>query len=234
MVVLVHGLALLCASEVMAETYATSFPLTENPLSENGRWIGGKSRGIDWADFRSTPGLAYGKQPGNNPGRFDDSTALLTGTWGPDQSVEAVVYNDTKNTTAVMEVEIRLRSTMLPHSSTGYEVYWSVQRTNPYLTIARWNGVFRSYTNLVTISQGVAVHTGDVVKASIVGSIVTAWINGVEKLKYDTARDHLRFSSGNPGIGSYLQNGTGINSEFGFKSIAATDGRDARLPPRTP
>jgi hypothetical protein len=147
----------------------------------------------------------------------------MTGTWGPDQTVQAVVYNQTTNTSAVMEVEIRLRSTMTAHNSTGYEVYWSVQQTNPYLTIARWNGPFGSYENLVSATQGVAIHTGDVVKASIVGTVITAWINGVQVLQYDTAGDSLKFSTGNPGIGMYLQNGSGVNADYGFTSFSASD-----------
>ena len=106
-----------------------------------------------------------------------------------------------------MEVEIRLRSTIAAHNATGYEVYWSAQSTNPYLNIARWNGRLGTQ-NLAQATQGVTIHTGDVLTASIVGTVITAWINGVQKLRYDTASDSLKFSIGNPGIGFYIQ-GTG-------------------------
>ena len=134
-----------------------------------------------------------------------------------------------------LEVEIRLRSTVTAHNSTGYEVYWSAQSTNPYLTIARWNGPLGSYANLAQATQGVTIRTGDVLKASIVGTVITAWINGVQKLQYDTKSDSLKFSSGSPGIGFYLQGSGGSSTpqaDYGFTSFTATDGV-AGLPPPT-
>ena len=61
-------------------TYTTNFPLTENPMSEGGKWMEGKTVGIDWGNISTTPGLAIGTA---GPKRFADATALLTGTWGP-------------------------------------------------------------------------------------------------------------------------------------------------------
>ncbi len=80
-------LALLCppTAAVVAATYVTDFPLSEDPVSEGGHWIGGRTGGLDWADFRS----ATGTQSGTNPGLYDDAIALLTGASDPDQTVEA-------------------------------------------------------------------------------------------------------------------------------------------------
>jgi len=39
----------------IAATYTTNFPVAEDPISENGRWIGGKTAGLAWADFQSMP-----------------------------------------------------------------------------------------------------------------------------------------------------------------------------------
>jgi hypothetical protein len=41
-------------------SYSTNFPLTENPISEGGKWLTGKRDGIDWNDFRTTNGRAIG------------------------------------------------------------------------------------------------------------------------------------------------------------------------------
>jgi hypothetical protein len=63
--------------------------------------------------------------------------------------------------------------------------------------------------------------TGDILKASVVGNVITVSINGIEKARVtdDT------FKTGNPGIGEYLacQSGQGIGSnlDFGFSSFTA-------------
>ena len=101
---------LLTVSEANAGTYTTNFPLTENPISEGGKWINGKTVGIDWANVSTTPGLAIGRQSSSI--KYDDATALLTGTWGPDQSVTATVHTVNQNSNIFEEVELRLRSSL--------------------------------------------------------------------------------------------------------------------------
>src|SRR5262249_21110591 len=99
--------------------YATSFPLNENPISESGLWLNGKTDGLDWANIRTTPGLAFGTETGS--GGYDDSTAVLKGTWGPNQSAKATVHIGARAGGGTFkEVEIRLRSTISAHSCTGY------------------------------------------------------------------------------------------------------------------
>src|SRR5712692_8700467 len=67
-------------------TYTTNFPLAENPISEAGKWLNGQGDGLDWTNVRTTPGFAFGTELGGNrpePQKYDDSTALVKGTWGP-------------------------------------------------------------------------------------------------------------------------------------------------------
>ena len=66
-------------------TYTTNFPLTESPISEGGNWINGATTGIDWGDVWTTPGQTHDH---SGPARFADATALLTGTWAPDQMAQ--------------------------------------------------------------------------------------------------------------------------------------------------
>jgi hypothetical protein len=62
---------------------------------------------------------------------------------------------------------------------------------------------------------------GDVLKASIVGNVITVFINDVKKAQVtdDT------YKTGNPGIGLFLQcdggQGIGSNTNFGFASFSA-------------
>jgi len=57
-----------------------------------------------------------------------------------------------------------------------------------------------------------------VVKASIAGQLITVYINGVQVVQ---TRDYL-FTSGNPGMGFYLEKATGVNDQCGFSSFTAT------------
>src|SRR5215467_16221110 len=81
---------------VSAAGYTTSFPLTENPISEGGLWTNGKTAGLDWSDVRTTPGLAFGTETGATD--FNDSIATLAGSWNADQSATATVHTVNQQT----------------------------------------------------------------------------------------------------------------------------------------
>lgn len=221
----IRNILLFCFSfcvSLSARTYNTLFPLTENPISENGNWINGLAQGKDWSNVSTTRGFARGEQVPDT-GNYNDSVALVAGVWGPNQSVETTVKNFTSAGRSVREVEIRLRSTLTAHSSTGYEVFWSARPSDPYLQVARWNGPLNSYTILGSTRAGVWMTSGDEFKATIVGGTVTAYVNGSQKLQ---VTDPHPFSSGSPGIGFYLANSRGIpalQGEYGLSSFKATD-----------
>ena len=70
---------LLSAVPLSANTYTTSFPLTQNPISESGRWTNGGAAGANlWGDFQTNGSMAYGV---SEPTTYGDPTAILTGTW---------------------------------------------------------------------------------------------------------------------------------------------------------
>jgi hypothetical protein len=209
---------ILACTGVSAQTYSTTFPLTENPISENGHWITGKAVGLDWADVSTTPGLAIGLQTGAMG--YDDATALLTGSWGPDQTVEATVYTVNQNDSYSEEVEIRLRSAMSAHSNTGYEILFKCSKTtNAYMEIVRWNGPLGNFTYLIRRPGAqYGVKNGDVVKATIVGNVITAYINGVEVARVTDST----YPTGNPGMGFFLRGPAGKNADYGFMSFTAT------------
>jgi hypothetical protein len=214
------------ATATPAGTYTTNFPLTENPISEGGHWINGLTNGIDWSDVQTMTGKAFGTQTRGNE-YFADSTALLTGSWGPTQTVQAVVYISAGDSTQFEEVELRLRSSLSAHSCTGYEINFSVKPDNPYCQIVRWNGPLGDFTLLDARSVGVV--NGDVVKATIVGSTITCYINGAVIFGVTDGT----YSSGNPGMGFYLQGGSGHPSNYGFSSFTASDGTQSPTPTPT-
>jgi hypothetical protein len=202
-------------------SYTTAFPLTENPISEGGNWINGQTDGIDWHDMSTTPGLAIGHQSGSS---YTDGTALLTGSWGPTQTVEAVVHAVNPKDSCYQEVELRLRSTLTPHSCSGYEISFKATKTSgAYLIIVRWNGPVGDFTYLLNTSGAqYGVTEGDVVKATIVGNVITAYLNGAQ---VGTATD-ATYATGNPGMGMNLETGDasciGTNGDYGFTRYTAT------------
>lgn len=198
-------------------TYTTKFPLAEKPISEDKNWISGATTGLDWGDVSTTAGQTH---PHPGPKRYADATALLTGPWAADQMAEATVYvNKAHN---YPEVELRLRSSLSAHVCNGYEIAFSLA-PNAYLLIVRWNGPLGNYT-ILKEPKGLQyqVKAGDVVKAIIVGNVITAYKNGV---KLAEATDKT-YTTGKPGMGFNEQ----INGDYGYSSFTASDLVPANAP----
>jgi len=206
-----------------ARTYSTSFPLTESPIREGGNWVNGFVNGLDWSDVATKPGMAYGPQ---RAGSYNDPTALLEGTWGPNQRVTAVIAG-TANDACGEEVELRLRSAISAHSNRGYEVTFknSTDPGSTYLIIVRWNGALGNFTYLFD-QRGdpkFFIQPGDVISATIVSNLIAVYKNGtlVGQVTDNT------FTTGQPGIGfSFDTSAPGcssVGSQFGFSSVTATD-----------
>lgn len=209
-------------ADTLPPRYATDFAATEAPISDGGQWLNGGTDGGDWTDVSSTGGRAIGHQTGAS---YTDATAVLTGTWGPDQSASATVFaSGPRPDKCKSEVELRLRSTIGRHDNRGYEITFSVSQENPYLLIARWNGQLGDFTVLLNpYGEQYRVGNGDVIKATVVGNRITAYKNGVVMGRVtDDA-----FSSGTPGLGFNLENSRagcpGTNGEYGFSHFSATE-----------
>jgi hypothetical protein len=204
---------------VSVRSYSTNFELDEDPISEGGMWINGRTEGIDWSDVVTRNGVAYGAvtrmgvperraEQGNldssvsdavAEGDYDDPTAVLAGDWGRNQHAKARVFSRNQSDEYFQEVEIRLRSTITPHSCTGYEVFWRCLKTDDgYAEIVRWNGKIGDFTSLKRlVGSDYGVVDGDLVEATIVGNVLKGFVNGVELI---SATDDV-FASGSPGIG---------------------------------
>lgn len=210
----------------VAHNYSTAFTDNEDPISEGGSWINGKVVGLDWADVRTVPGLAFGV---SLPSKYADPTAVLTGDWGSDQQAEGTVTVKTPLSTCCHEVELRLRSIIAPHSITGYEILCSVSVSNPYLEIVRWNGPLNDFTSVSKVGIGCA--DGDILTAVVLGDAISVYKNGAKVLEGKDGN----YTSGSPGIGFYEDSNDvwsklGFSSwrQFGFSRFSATD--DVRAP----
>ena len=224
--ILIVGLFFFSAS-AFAMTYTTNFPNTENPISEGGNWKNGAADGVDWTNCRTKPGLVFGTESGTSRNQYDDSTCILTGSWGPVQTVQATVFSQNQSNRYHQEMELRLRSTMTAHSSTGYEILFRACHLGGYATIVRWNGALGNFTylNQHASSNYHGIQTGDVVKATIdENGVIIGYVNGVEVIR---AAD-TTYTGGNPGMGFWLllrgEEGRGTNADYGFSAFTATDG----------
>jgi hypothetical protein len=189
-------------------SYTTAFPLTENPISEGGRW---RNTGVDWTAVRTTPGLAFGTNGAANG--YDDSYAYLSG-FGANHTVEATIYAaDNIDSSESHEVELLLRWSDAPHSARGYECLLSFLGS---IQIVRWNGALGDFTGLAGGGTGGRVKTGDVFKASISGNTINVYYNGQLKC---SATDST-YSSGNPGM-AFFKRTTGQNNVFGLSRYTA-------------
>ena len=202
-------------------TYSTRFEVTESPLSEGGVW---SNYGDDWPHIRKKGGIACGTQTGTKTGKykFDDSYAHLSG-FPPDQEAWGEARIAKPNASCIQELDISPPIHQHAPSHHRYECFARcVTSASSYLQIVRWDGPLGKFTYLADKrGTNYGLDNGDILKASVVGNVITVYVNGVEKARVtdDT------FKTGNPGIGEFLAcengRGTGSNSDFGFASFAA-------------
>lgn len=222
---------MLFATPVMAQqSYTTAFPLTENPIKEDvsgvHRWVNGGTCadstlcvGLDWSNVQTTPAFAFGTQTGSGT-TFDDSTAILTGSWGPNQTVSAQVFHSGP---FAGEMEIRLHTTVSAHNITGYEALCN----GGVFQLVRWEGPLGSF-NVIGSNGTIGCSPNDILKATIVnntnGSVtIQVFQNGISRLNVtDTGTFGPVFRTGNPGIGFFNDAGAPVTSN-GEVSFTATD-----------
>ncbi len=207
--------------------YATSFPLTEYPISEGGKWLGGLSVGLDWSDIGTIANTnAY---PVMQSGQYADATAILdpstTGTWGSNETVVLKVYDSSPSTT-MGEVAVRCHSALSANSSTGYEIGWRLHATSgAYNGVTRWNGPYGDFTSISALNQGpqYGVDDGDVivVTCSQTGVITGYKCPGGANCVQQVQVTDTTFLAGTPGFGLDAPEGTQL--DYGISCFAASD-----------
>lgn len=228
-------------------TYTTAFPVIENPISEGGNWINGQAQGVAWANCRTigSPNRAIGTQIGNANPPTNDSTCIVTGQWGANQTAQGTIFIANASTTVFEEVELRLRTTINVNSIIGYEVNYGLGQGSPYVQVVRWNGPLNNFT--LINATAVSFATGNILRASISGlctpncgadpvivSVYKSIDDGQTFSLILTATDNGNLggtpvvAAGAPGVGFFLQdqqggNQSALNANFGFTCFAASD-----------
>jgi hypothetical protein len=192
--------------------YTTNFDLMENPISEAGVWHHTSNA---WTNVSTAGGIAFGTNGMANT--YDDSYALLSG-FGPDQQAQAVVVRSPNLVLNIThEVELLLRMSDSASTAQGYECAFSYFGG---VQIVRWDGALGTFTVLPTSGPGTIGRefvTNDVIKATIVGNVISAYINGVLIAQVVDPT----YSSGQPGIGFFTRPG-GNSANFGMTSYTAS------------
>ena len=200
-------------------SYSTTFSTIENPLSDGGAWHHTPNQ---WANIAvvSGPDRAVGTQTGADG--FNNSYAYLTG-FSPDVIEQATIYKDPTiagDPNGSHEAELLLRVNDTSSSVQAYEC--NISFDGAYAQIVRWNGPLGNFTYLdgvsVVAAFGRAPQTGDIFSASIVGSTITVWLDGVQLM---TTSDST-YATGNPGIGMWLHDGYDP-TKFAFTNYSVSD-----------
>ncbi len=211
------------------QSYSTTFPLTENPISESNNW---QSRGTTRTRVSTASGYAIGTQTGS--GGFDDSYACLVGTWSADQRIVATVRR--LSPSGIQEIELLFRVTDSSGSANVFCYEINIAQNGAYVDFVRWDGPATGsgdFTYLIptgTYSIAGGVTDGDIFMGEMVGDTLRLWVDHGAGAGYEfvgSASDtsvsgHAKDSSGSPGIGFYREAASGAATQYGWADIAAT------------
>lgn len=179
-----------------SSSFSTSFQATENPISQSGIWTRGRQDGLDWNSPQTGPNADSSGQAAYAGGptliSFDDSIAHLSAAYNANHYAQGTVYRQS-GYAAGHELELLLRFNITAHTATGYECYWSL---NDGIYFVRWNGALGDFTLLPGV-DGNTASTGRVLKATAVGNLLTAYLDGSQILQVTDST----WATGHPGMG---------------------------------
>jgi len=205
---------IVAAGGTAVTQYATTFDLSENPISEGGRW---RRAANSWTNVRVAHGNAFGTNGRANG--YDDSYALLSG-FGPDQQAQGVIHRSSELIPGIThEVELLLRFSDGLGRARGYECLFAYFGG---VQIVRWNGAIGDFTVLKILRGaeriGRELQTGDRIKATIRGALISVYIN--DELMAE-AQDST-FATGQPGISFFTRPG-GNSAHLALTSYSVHD-----------
>jgi hypothetical protein len=203
---------------VSGSSYSTNFTSTENPISDGGKWINGKSVGVDWNNVQCGGGKAYATAIATG---YNDDIAILNTSFTANQYAQGTVSRASGYSPGVShEIELLLRFQITARNARGYEILWGVTGE---LNLVRWNGPVGNYTPFGDAGGGYgpnvgAARDGDVVRAEITGNTVKVYINNA--LAHTFTDPDSTWNTGQPGIG-FWPTGSATPSNYCWKSFSA-------------
>lgn len=207
--------------------FTTSFPLTENPISQGGIWTNGLAVGLDWTDPKTTGGKAVASAV-PTPTRYSDDLGHLKTSYRPfnaKQFAQGTVYLAPGYTGngGSHEIELLLHFNISANVAQGYEILFGLAG---YYAVVRWNGPVTNYTALYdpgAASLPVPVD-GDVFRAEIdANNDIRVFRNGSLLASSPTNfATNTTYLTGQPGMGFWPVDGA-IPENFGWKNFTAGD-----------
>lgn len=202
-----------CSTTAPSGTFVTTFDSSETPLSEGGAW---RRSNNPWTNVKVQNGVAFGTNGVTNG--YDDSYAYLTQNFGANYEIEGIVYRDPSLPSSDSnELELMLRVTDSGSTASAYEVLWQSYGGQQ---IVKWNGPFGSFTVLQATQLSYfnrPLANGDVLKASVIGNVITMYVNGVATQRATDSG----LTSGQPGIGFFRRPGESTTG-IGWTQIKVT------------
>ena len=198
--------------------WSTTFPATENPISQGGVWLGGLADGLDWQNFQTGSSHAYAAAFSSTPPPpYNDALAILKSSafaCASNQYAEIVVFRAVAyNPSNSHECGMFIRFSLSANNAHGYEAYLNHSAN---FSIIRWNGLLNDFTPLTTTGPGpTAPVDGDVLRFEVVGSTLKYYQNGT---LVATATD-TTYTSGQAGMQSFASTAATL-ANYGMKSFA--------------
>lgn len=192
----------------MRNTYATSFPATENPISEGGIWQNGGVGGtMPFSNVKTVAGLAMADDYIYTGQDYEDSSAIIDPAFrnfGPDQWAEITIYHDPAYTpTSSHEVIVAMRGTVTVNGPNYYPHYHFLMSVNGGFQLFWLNGTLGHFVEISTSAHNgglSAFVTGDVVRTEVQGTALRIYQNSV--LKHSATDANI--STGQPGCMFYV------------------------------
>jgi hypothetical protein len=204
--------------------------ITENPISDGGKWKNQGAATGGWTLCQSSSGRIFGT---NTVGGTADSYAYLDPSvgLGNDYTITGVVHRDATVLDGITDYEIELHIRMSDDASDvfTYELDLSNTIGGSGYQFVRWTGTNGSFTDLSSqvTDSGLAHGTpqdGDTYTISVTGLAVVVKVNGSTMFTYTLGSgtgDTSPLTTGNPGVGFDLSAGA-VNGLLAWNSWSVT------------
>jgi hypothetical protein len=209
-------------------SFTTTFPDTENPMSQSGAWTQGTimSAGAGTKTAVQSATGAFGTMVSFDGTNFIDSCACISG-FGANQSVLCTLGNTSAPNG--LETEILLRADITSAHIFTYEL--DCVLSGGGISLVRWDMTVANPNTFVVLRahppNEVNFQDGDQVYGDIVGTLITCkYKAGAGSLTtlftYDTSVDSTKYSTGNPGDGFWNETGVaGNQNKLKWKDFTA-------------
>jgi hypothetical protein len=202
----------------VVSTFPTTWPNTENPISQGSIWTQGGTVGLSWQNTQSTggnPGIAWGT--GSSPVSATDNISTLQNSgFSTTKHFSQITVNKPGGYTppSSQEVELLGLFTITANNAAGYELTFGYGAN---AQAVRWNGALDAFdvTVCTTVSGATFIAAdGDDIKViwdSTSGSpIITIFQNSVQQWQVtDTTAGKI--TTGSPGMGFFARPGAGLD-----------------------